>query len=140
MVNVSKNKLKRDIHVRIDKEFVRLLASTKTKRATAQLLNELLTDAERTVLIKRLAIIVMLSRDHSIYEVQHALKVSPATVAKFQKNLRAGRTPHLKRLFGVDPRQQKELIDLVEAILYAGMPPFDGKGRRKWVEKMRSNK
>lgn len=90
MVYVSKKKVDPKIESVLADQLLSFLAAAKTKREAATLANELLTDAERAMLAKRLAVIVMLERGRSFQEVEHALKVTPQTISRLWRQRREG--------------------------------------------------
>ena len=63
--------------------FQKALVSLRNKGESAKLVHELLTPTERVMIAKRVAIVYMLNKGHSIYEVEQVLKVSPSTVARY---------------------------------------------------------
>lgn len=138
MVNLSKVPINEEVRKKIREQFLQLLSSVRTKRESAEIFDELFTEAERVMFAKRLAIIAMIARGHSIYEVSHSLKVSTSTASYFENAYFDNELPTLKKLFSKQTGQKTADVDaLIEFILYLGMPPFDANGRRKWITKMR---
>ncbi len=108
MVYISKKKLDPKIESVLSDQLLSFIAAAHTKREAAILATELLTDSERVMLAKRLAIVVMLERGYSFQEIERSLKVTAQTISrlwrqrkedKFQKICRYARnyTSHFKR-------------------------------------------
>jgi uncharacterized protein YerC len=84
MSHISKHYLKQEDFMVIHKILYEALASFYSTREAKVILGELLTKTEKIMLAKRLAIISLLNQGHSIYFIQHVLKVSPSTVARIR--------------------------------------------------------
>ena len=82
---VSKRKIDPKIESVLSDQLLSFIAAAQTKREAATLATELLTETERTMLAKRLAVVVMLERGYSFQEVERSLKVTPQTVARIWK-------------------------------------------------------
>jgi len=80
------------------------------------------------MLAKRLAIILMLADDHSLYHIQKILLVSPSTVARLRDTFDAGDFDHILKIFKKEKNRVGYWIDF-EALLRAGMPSM---GRDRW--------
>ncbi len=87
-----------------------------------ELFDELITDVEQLMFAKRLATILMLADEQSYYRVQQSLGVSPSTSKRLHGLLIRGAFPSIERLLE-DKRKRAELIQSVEQILQAGLPP-----------------
>lgn len=88
MPHVSSRKLKKQIFVGINKHFVRAIADLKSSKDAKEFVDELLTDTEKIMLAKRLAIIYMISKGYSFGIIQKALKVTPATVDRIKDKMK----------------------------------------------------
>lgn len=84
MPHISKKYLDRKVFLAMYERFYDTLVSLRNKSESVRLTNELLTPTERVMIAKRLAILYLIHKGHSIYEVEQTLKVSPSTVARYQ--------------------------------------------------------
>jgi hypothetical protein len=134
MTNVSKQKLDPKTMAELEKQFSGLFARAP-KGARGDLYISLFTPAERIMFIKRLAIILLLSRKCPTYTIVKTLKVSDATVRSTLMHLEQG---HYDDLIGAMHSKSFDIqgfLRVVEIILQAGLPPR-GRGRWKWLYEM----
>ncbi len=80
MTNVTKKKIRTDIFIKARSELVKSLRNDK--KFANRFINELLTESEQIMLIKRFAAIVMYQKGYSQYRVWNALFISPATAQR----------------------------------------------------------
>lgn len=84
MPHVSKNKLDQRVLKQILYFFQTIIADLKTKEEAASFLNSLLTNTEKIMLAKRLAIVILLTEGVSETEICNSLKTTYATVEKIR--------------------------------------------------------
>ena len=140
MTNVSKRKLDAAVVDMLSRQLLEIVAAANTKQRAYSLVMDLLTSAERTMLAKRLAIIIMLDHGSRFEQIENTLKVSPTTVARVWKEQKEGKydsivgfcTRGAKRRSVRRTTESKPLADVIEVLLQAGLPP-QGKGRWKHV-------
>lgn len=84
MPQVSRRKLSKTTEQKLVESLNLVLASIGNKDSMINFLNALLTDTEKIMLAKRLAIIVMLEQGSSDSDVANALNVTRVTVAKLR--------------------------------------------------------
>lgn len=143
MVYVSEKPLKKEVLVRISELFIVHIANVHTKSHSKQFLDEILTSAEKIMLAKRFAIIVMLYRKQSYSSIMKTLKVSQTTVAKINLELKKGEFDFITSQFQkvkvqkIGKRKGKEgnFWVALEILIQAGMPPM-GKGRWKFLDEL----
>lgn len=128
MSYVSKKALSPDVKKRIHDNIIRTIAKSDTKREAVDLLEELLTDTERLMLAKRLAMIFMLAEDISPYRIHKTLLVSRSTAYRFAKEVDSGKYSYLQKIVK-QKRIREDLWDDIEKLLRAGLPPIAGRGR-----------
>lgn len=135
MTHVSKHKIKPEIERKIVNAFMDSLFSTNLKRGKARVY-AILTPTERIMLAKRLAIITMLERNHSYYEIAKTLNVSISTIHRLQGRVLAGHFDPLLRVFN----RNLSLFDYLEIFLSAGMPSIAGPRTQKRLDALRSGR
>ncbi|OHA33567.1 MAG: hypothetical protein A2928_00850 [Candidatus Taylorbacteria bacterium RIFCSPLOWO2_01_FULL_45_15b] len=114
MPHISKKKLAGEIHRKIERDLF-LYITKGTPRVDMQtVMRELLTQTEIMMLAKRLAVIFLISRGASLYEIQMTLAISPSTAARFLKDYEIGKFDHLKLLLET-PSSHKLLHRLIRA-------------------------
>lgn len=86
-MQVSKQKLNKTIERQIFGIFYQLLSDIKTPSEAQILMHDLLSETERQVIAKRLAIALFLDKGRSYENIKSTLKVSSATIASVQDQM-----------------------------------------------------
>lgn len=138
MAHVSRRQLRRKTLGKVQNTFLGLMAFPREKKNAHLFLSDVLTDTERTMIAKRLAVIVMLCKGYSGYKIRAVLKVSPSTTTRLSAALHDGKFPYLERLFNyrrTSPwkREAEDFWDTLYKVLLMGMPPRCGRGRWKFL-------
>jgi uncharacterized protein YerC len=138
MSHVSRRQLKRKVLGKVRNTFLELVAFPRDKKNAHLFLSDVLTQTERTMIAKRLAVIVMFCRGYSGYKIRKALKVSPSTTTRLSAALHKGAFPYLEKLFRYKrtkkwEREAEDFWDTLYKVLLMGMPPRCGRGRWKFL-------
>lgn len=80
-MRVSSTKLSSVLYRQLLDQLTQLVADLKTKNDAEAVFADLLTDTERELLVKRLAILYYLHKGRSYSNIKQNLKVSSATIA-----------------------------------------------------------
>jgi uncharacterized protein YerC len=80
MPQISKRFVKPAVKEKIDNLFIECIAECRNQKEAANFINVLLTKTEKTVIAKRVAIALMLTKGYTATEIDEKLKVSQATV------------------------------------------------------------
>jgi uncharacterized protein YerC len=86
-VQVSKQKLNKTVERQIYDIFYQLVSDVKSTKEAQAILSDLLSETERQVIAKRLAIALFLDKGRSYENIKSTLKVSSATIASVQEQL-----------------------------------------------------
>lgn len=138
MVNISKQKLKPHLQKEIIEQLVHYVSHVRNTKETREFLFEFLTPTERIQLGKRLTAIMMLISGYSFTQIESALKLSPATVAKLWhdlKNNQFTRTRSLS-LWGGRSIREKSALESFLHLLANGLPPRAGKKRWEFLRRL----
>jgi len=134
MVRISKNPLPEKVERELIKQLSALIVAQQKSRESENLIFNLFTPAERTVFIKRVGIISLLSRGYSHYAISNALEVSETTVAKVAQDLERGKYKII-----VESIQRKEyresMLGILESLLTFGLPGQPQKRLRETIKK-----
>ena len=84
MIRISYLKIKEEDYEKIFLIFYKILGETEDKDEFSKILFDLLTPAERIMLIKRIAVIYLLLKDIDYLTICEVLKVSNGTVSKYR--------------------------------------------------------
>ncbi|HMA77751.1 MAG TPA: hypothetical protein VKP88_01260 [Candidatus Paceibacterota bacterium] len=131
MTNVSKKQLQTDEYRRLSKQFSNTLARL-TAITSEGFIDDLLGPEEKTMLIKRLAAIVMYGEGYSSYRVAQTLNISPATANTIRIQFESGSYENIRKLFVRHKTDYRKLLNIIDTISRAGLPPLAGPGR--WGE------
>ena len=123
MPHISKKLLEKDKFINIHKQLSKVLGEFARTGKSKIILDGLLTKTEKLMLAKRLAIIVMLNKNESIYAIEQTLKVSPSTVARMSVAYESGLYAELVKKI----RKQNSFWTQLEKII----PPRVGRDRFK---------
>lgn len=80
-MQLSKQKINRNLERQIREMLYGALAEINSPYKVEEVLNDLLTEAEKTAMMKRLGIAVYLDKGRNYEDIKHNLKVSSATIA-----------------------------------------------------------
>ena len=130
MAHVSKKKISEVTEQALRDRLIDMLRIIGKDRKVSYALKELLTYTESTMLAKRIGIIYLIHKDKSILDICKTLKVSSSTVIRMWKIYDRGGYRSIQQVF---QKLEPSLLDVVEILLSAGMPPIVGKGRLKHI-------
>lgn len=90
MPHISKHHLTQETKQELEDRVFAFLFETQMKDRK-KIFRELFTRTERVMIAKRLTLIFLVSEGLPPYSISRVLKMSPSSVARFQKNLDEGR-------------------------------------------------
>jgi len=131
MPHVSSKKLKKESLQKLYDEFSIALEKS-AKKSVKLFLNDLLTHTEKIMLAKRFAVIYLLSKDVPVSYISDSLCMSPTTIFKMSLKYDIGKYSSLLKTI---TNNNKEIWEILEKILRAGLPPRAGRGRWKFLYK-----
>ena len=108
MSQVSKNNLPGAIQKDLYDQFFYILADLKNDQEAEEFLGEILTKTERTMLIKRLGIALLLVKGYTYRNIREALKVSFPTIRSVQFWLDHGRGGYKKAVEKIMAHQEMQ--------------------------------
>ena len=111
MTHISQKKVEAIDYKKAEKQLVQLISKLETSGAT-YFINELFTEAERIMFIKRFAAIFMFQQGYSTYKVSHAVGISLSTSQLYYKSYVEGQFDNL--LACIPKRQKSEFLSIVE--------------------------
>ena len=100
---------------------------------TGLLLSELLGTEERIMLAKRLAALILLTENKSMYKTAKLLKLSPATTQKIKRQLEEGQYDQTISILGKNKKDYFVILETLDSILHLGgiLPHYNGIDRYK---------
>src|SRR3989304_1870821 len=130
MSQVSRRKLDRALENYIFANFVKTISKLKNTAQIKNFLNDLLSPVERTMLIKRLAIAVMLTKGYTYEQIAHTLKVTSPTIKNVSFALKFGKKNGFKKAVEEILKDQRREVffDKIEELLLQLSPPKLYKG------------
>lgn len=128
MTRVSKNTLQEKHQKQLLTQLADLFSSVKTKKA-AQLFQSLCTEAEQTMLVKRLAAILMIEKKYSRYHIAHTLSMSESTVREIQKKYDEGQYAEITVTIRQKEYEREQFWRTIDSLARLGMPSM---GKDRW--------
>lgn len=86
-MQLSQNPINKTIEKQLSEMFYGLLAEINSPEDVKTVLSDILTEAERSAVLKRLGIAMYLDKGRSYEDVKNNIKVSSATIATVAENL-----------------------------------------------------
>lgn len=125
MPHISKIKLEQEILDKLFSKMVNILERAQTKKRFSAVVRELLTETEKVMLAKRLAIILMLEGGVPQHHISDVLHVSSSTVVRISLGLELGKYDAIR---SISKTKKMDLEKVVWLLLTAGgiMPPRAG--------------
>ena len=128
MTNVTKPKARDLAFDALYRELASVLGSLDEK-SSMYFIDELLTGAERVMLIKRFAAVVMFKRGYTQYKVWNTLEISPATASRIYRKFKAGgykNLTHKSSKQKCSPVEMPSVLVFIEKLIRA-------QGRDRWI-------
>jgi uncharacterized protein YerC len=119
MTNVSKHPLTTTQEAELFSQ-LGVLFSKRNPQQAQELFDDLLSQTEKIMLAKRLAILVMLYKKQSLYFIAQTLHVSSATVARLQECLEHDQFDHILKTLEKPTPAILEIIQAIDDILHLG--------------------
>ncbi|HNW71917.1 MAG TPA: Trp family transcriptional regulator [Candidatus Paceibacterota bacterium] len=126
MPHVSNKKLDKILLNKLFAKLISVLGKAQDKNYLHLVIKELFTYTEKIMLAKRLAIVLMLSKNLPQHRIAESLKVSPTTVTKISLRMENGKYDSIIK---ISKKEKVDLEKIIMNILTAGgiMPPMVGK-------------
>ena len=140
MSQISKRRLRAGVSDKLVGLFIRLIQQIKTSEQAEGMLMSLFSAAERTMMAKRISVMLMLVKGASYLTIRETLKVSQGTIAKMSQVVTTAPpsvVDWLKGEAGADDFTQA--LDGVGYRLKGLLPPR-GKSWSKWRRQLESER
>lgn len=86
-MQLSQNPINKTLEKQLDEMFHSILVEVNTPEELKTILSDILTEAERAAVLKRLGIALYLDKGRSYEDIKNNIKVSSATIATVAENL-----------------------------------------------------
>lgn len=131
MPQVSKRYLHKDIEEYLCNLFWEHLAGLRDRISVREFLENVLSDTERIMVSKRLAIAILLARGYTYEDIDDKLKVSKSTITGIHRQLLTGASGYKKAVEVIEKRIKLEKTgDFLEKILLnISLPAAPGSSR-----------
>ena len=90
MPHLSKKKLSRSLESSAESRFFRLIVEESAKNRSV-ILKNLITPTEKQMILKRLSLIVLVSKGHSLYRIMKLTGMSPSTIERYKLLISQGK-------------------------------------------------
>lgn len=128
MTNISKQRLDEKVEQKLFKQFTDLFIAAE-ERKLAEMFNALFTDAEKLMFVKRIAIVLMLSKNVPMYGIAKSLHVSLTTVRAQRDLYETGQYEPITRITRKKNFDTESFLSAIEMVLRLGMPSY---GKNRW--------
>ncbi|MBI2326180.1 hypothetical protein HYU91_02210 [Candidatus Collierbacteria bacterium] len=140
MSQVSKRQLRVEVSGKLVGSFIKLIQQVTTTEQAENMLMSLFSAAERTMMAKRISVMLMLVKGASYLTIRETLKVSQGTIAKMSQVLMAAPSSVVDWLEGeADADDFTRTLDEVGYRLRGLLPPR-GKSWSKWRRQLESER
>ncbi|MDP2676993.1 MAG: Trp family transcriptional regulator [bacterium] len=131
MPHVSKYKAEKKVVDEIQEHFAILLSRIKDKDDIHAVFADLLTQTERTMFAKRLAIVLMLERGYSFRIISKTVKVSESTISAMRDRIDRGGNGFKKILHYFENSKNTRKLDAIMMTIarFFSMPSYAGRTR-----------
>ncbi len=134
MPHVSNRKINERDFINIYNQLLSVFDIAGQKRASEKIFQEFLTDTEKIMFAKRLAIICMISEGVSAHYISEMLFVSPSTVARISLGHEVGKYRFIENII----KKNKETVwQSIKSIISHGAESYVGKRRWKKLNEIR---
>ena len=123
MPHVSSRKLDKTLSKKLWHQLQKTFEDAGSKQATSHLISELLTQTERVMFAKRLAIMFLLDRGVPQHIIVKELSVSNSTVTRFSLKLEEGKFDRVLKI-----ADKENILVALEKFLMSALPPRVGRG------------
>ena len=130
MARIAKRKLSHDHLTQLYDQLHSTLGALN-KKQTNLFMTELLGPEEKIMLAKRLAVIVMLNENYSLYRTANTLSISSATARTIKLKLKQNKYKHLVTMLTKNKKDYLSILDTIDSILQLGgiLPRYGNAGR-----------
>ena len=118
-------------------ELVSIFGNAGKNENVSSLFDEFLTDTEKVMLAKRLAVICMIYEEMPVSYIWEVLSMSPSTVTRISLGYEQNAYPSIIKLI---KENRQTVWNTVEGIIRNNIKKQTGKGRWKWLNQMESKK
>ena len=133
MPHVSSKKLEEKYFKQIYDQLISVVDTAGTARGSDTLLEEFLTETEKVMFAKRLAVVCMLHEGVSKTYISEILFLSPSTINRISLKYEIGAYPYLSKLL---KDNAKTIWKILEEMIENGISKKLGKKRLAWFDEI----
>ena len=133
MPHISNKKLSDKDYKNIYNQLVSIFDTAGRKLKSDMLLKEFLTDTEKIMLAKRLAVLYMLDENISKHYISEVLLVSSSTVDRISLRYEIGKHPYIRNII---KKNKKKIWSVIGEAIEHGIQVRTGKKRYEWFNEI----
>jgi uncharacterized protein YerC len=130
MTHISRNEVDSIDYLQAQEQLTIMISKLNASGAT-NFINELFTETERIMIIKRFAAIFLFQQEYSTYRVSQAAGISTSTSILIYKNYQNGN--YDKLLSSISKKQKNEFLALIEDFM---LSKLSGKARSRLLKRV----
>ena len=123
MPHISKRKVS-DKNKKKLQEYLLVFLMELTDKQRRDVFSEVFTETEKVMLAKRLAMVLLISKDFSINKIADALKMSPSTIQRFYLKFETGKLDKTSKWLAKKTAVRK-LMSTIGDIIFTALNPKD---------------
>ena len=133
MPHISQKKMSDKDFNKIYDQLVSFFDTAGNQRKSDILFREFITNTEKIMLAKRLAILCLIDDSVSEHYISCILSVSPSTISRISLSYEQGKFPYISNII----RKNKQSIwDVLEGAVQSSMEGYVGPKRWSWLEEI----
>lgn len=138
MVRISKEALSEGDNEKLSKQLQVTIGSLNVQQSQTFLQN-FFGEEEQIMYAKRLAAILLLSQNYSLYKVANVLHISSSTANRYYDKLNIGEYDTLLQILQKDKKSYTSLLETIDSILHLGgiLPHYGQTHRTEAFKKKR---
>ena len=133
MPHISNRKISEGDYKKIYNQLISIFDTAGKKLKSDALITEFLTETERIMLSKRLAILFMLDENISKHYISEILLVSSSTVDRISLKYELGKFPFIR---SVIKNNKKSIWQVLEKVIRHSVQKQTGRRRLAWLDKI----
>ena len=133
MPHISNKKISDENYEKIYNQLRSIFDTAGANRKSDALLQEFLTETEKTMLAKRLAILYMIDEGISKHYISQILSVSSSTVDRISMKYEVNKYPYIKAII---KRNKRTIWEIMEGVISNSVKHKLGKGRYDWFDEI----
>ena len=133
MPHISQKKMNDKDFNKIYDPLISFFDTAGNQRKSDILFREFLTNTEKIMLAKRLAILCLIDDSVSEHYISYILNVSPSTISRISLSYEHGKYPYISNII---KKNKQNIWDVLEGIVRSSVEGYVGPKRWSWLDEI----